>query len=541
MVLPRTEAEFRVKEALCVSPNSQASLVAVAELKALPPADQAAYLSKLAVWDLANLARCALAAGISADTRFGEDTGPVLWWAASCGSAGVLRVLLEGGANHALATEYGVTAIMDASFCGNAECLRILLAAGADKEATREDGTTPLHCAAQEGEAVCLRILLAAGADKEATTEYGNTPLHCAAEEGQAECLRILLAAGADKEATTERGFTPLHDAARWGHVEAVEVLLVAGCAVEARTDKQSTPLWLAAENGHVPVVKLLLVHGANPNAFTVLGTPLMIAIIRKQVPCVAELLPVSDLSITNADGRTAFHVCAAYGSVECFELLLPLMSDVDVRTVLPNGELDPRNYTPLHLACLFGHQAIAKALLRKGASRTARNSKQRTPLHFACLYGFLSIAALLVGKPGRYKLTPDEVNTADVNGFTPLHFAAACGRIQCCGLLIAAGALLDVRAVDDKTPLMLAQQKQPANTELHALLAGGGPAQAPGTLCDHCGKPESETELKSCGGCLVARYCSFNCANAAWSSHKEECQRVKAVHVARTLPPRYE
>jgi hypothetical protein len=49
MVLPRTEAELRVKEALCVSSNSQATLNAVADLKALPPADQVAILNDFAL------------------------------------------------------------------------------------------------------------------------------------------------------------------------------------------------------------------------------------------------------------------------------------------------------------------------------------------------------------------------------------------------------------------------------------------------------------------------------------------------------------
>jgi hypothetical protein len=195
-------------------------------------------------------------------------------------------------------------------------------------------------------------------------------------------------------------------------------------------------------------------------------------------------------------------------------------------------------NDTPLHLACSFGQQANARALLRKGASRTSRNSDQRTPLHHACRNGHLFLVALLV-KPGRYKLTPDEVNAADVVGRTPLHFAACGGHIQCCGLLIAAGARLDVRCHCDETPLMDAQRSHPANAELHTLLAGGGPAHAPGTLCDHCGEPEGEAvaKLKSCMDCLVARYCSIKCATAEWRSHKAECRRITAARVERAMP----
>jgi ankyrin repeat protein len=244
MVLPRTEAELRVKEALCVSPNSQASLNTVANLKALLPADQAGLLNNFAQWDLANLARCALAANISADACAGEDDAPVLSVAARRGSLRVLKVLLDGGANVKLADKKGQTAAHAASYFGHAECLRILLAAGTDKEAKHKRGITPLHWAAQQG------------------------------------------------------------------HVEVVEVLLSAGCAVDARDNAQATPLSHAAQHCHLPVVQQLLARGANPNAADFLGnTPLMNAISHKHALCVAELVPVSDLSITDAQGHTAVHV----------------------------------------------------------------------------------------------------------------------------------------------------------------------------------------------------------------------------------------
>ena len=78
----------------------------------------------------------------------------------------------------------------------------------------------------------------------------------------------------------------------------------------------------------------------------------------------------------------------------------------------------------------------------------------------------------------------------------------------------------------------MDAQQKHPANAALHALLSGAGPAQLPGTVCDHCGKTPAEAAIscfKACGHCHDARYCDAACQQAAWPGHKAACRARKA------------
>jgi len=179
----------------------------------------------------------------------------------------------------------------------------------------------------------------------------------------------------------------------------------------------------------------------------------------------------------------------------------------------------------------------MIKALLHRGASRTARDSNQRTPLHEASRYGHLGCVRQLLGKPGAYKLTPEELNAADVNGCTPLHVAARGGHANLCGVLIAGGARLDADMRSSHTPLMVAQHVHPANTALIDLLAGRGPAHPPGTVCDVCGRPEPEVLLVYCTGCLRARYCGSACAVAAWPAHRAECQRIKAAREERSRP----
>ena len=258
-----------------------------------------------------------------------------------------------------------------------------------------------------------------------------------------------------------------------------------------------------------------------------------MNAVIMKQAECARALLPVSDLAITSNDGTTAFHAAVGTASEACFELLLPMISDVNVRT-LPGvnartGEaLAEFNLTPLHAASQIGHLSMCKALLSRGADWMARDNGQWIPLHHAARQGHLSCVLQLVGQPGRVRMTPVEVDAAGATGATALHCAAQHGSDQICGVLVGAGARLDAQTSDGRTPLMFAQHWHPTNATLLALLSGAVPAQQLSLVCDHCGKTAEEASvkvLKDCGKCFVVRYCGKVCQLAAWPEHKAACK----------------
>ena len=182
-----------------------------------------------------------------------------------------------------------------------------------------------------------------------------------------------------------------------------------------------------------------------------------MNAVVGRHAECVKALIPVSDLGLTATLGRNAFHASVMTASEECFHLLLPHMDDVDVRTVVgcdDRGVPAPSfNGTALHLACEKGLNTIAKALLKNDASRMARDNTEMTPLHWAA-HGNLTCVILLLGRPEKRKMTPAEVNAADHGGCTALHYAALHGHDKICGLLIAAGARLDITNRFGQTPL---------------------------------------------------------------------------------------
>lgn len=123
-------------------------------------------------------------------------------------------------------------------------------------------------------------------------------------------------------------------------------------------------------------------------------------------------------------------------------------------------------------------------SLRRSGAINT-RNAGQQTLLHLATVMGFHRLVRRLI-------VIGAHLDLQDVNGFTPLAFAALCGQTNCARVLIEAGAAYDPPTTLGEMPLDLA--KSTGHIDVEKLLLSAVWSTA--LTIDQEQEPELEPEL---------------------------------------------
>ncbi|MGE3908661.1 MAG: ankyrin repeat domain-containing protein [Chloroflexota bacterium] len=319
--------------------------------------------------------------------------------------------------------------------------------------------------AAWNGDVAAVRKLLGDGADARARdAQSGLTALQVAAGIGSAEIVKALLDAGADVHATDSRaGASVLHKACQGGNPEVVRMLLDAGAFVDAVAPTTGhTPLMDALWFKYPDIVALLLERGATLNLSTHYGFSLMehlayelnVNTVGKDRLVEADRLVKERAESDRAlAARQVLMAAVVAKSLPDVEADLAAGANVNERFPLVNGFND--GHTPLHVASRDGTPEIVAALLAAGADANAiEPCFQAVPLHKAVYNGHADIARQLAEHPGI-----DLNYQGGTNGYTGLHDALWHGYAECAQVLIEAGARLDLRGHDGKTPLDLATE----------------------------------------------------------------------------------
>ncbi|XP_026979290.1 uveal autoantigen with coiled-coil domains and ankyrin repeats isoform X3 [Sagmatias obliquidens] len=142
-----------------------------------------------------------------------------------------------------------------------------------------------------------------------------------------------------------------------------------------------------------------------------------------------------------DVEGRSAFHVVASKGNLECLNAIL--IHGIDITTS------DTAGRNALHLAAKYGHALCLQKLLQYSCPTEHVDLQGRTALHDAAMADCPSSIQLLCDHGA-------SVNTRDVDGRTPLVLATQMCRPTICQLLIDRGADINSRDKQNRTALML-------------------------------------------------------------------------------------
>lgn len=433
-----------------------------------------------------------------ADPNFWTDTGVTpLHFAAQANDAESVRALVEHGADINARDEFrGRTPLVFAAGRDATGAVKALLELGADPSITTDlKDYTAAEQRDRDDRARRARIRAAESGEEPRgdprfppqaqpqpdTASADSTKAEEEVEEEKEEEKEPpVKALSSIEQIGVQGGFTPLHYAARQGHIKTAEILLENGADIDhLSAGDNSSPLLVAVINGNYDLAKVLLERGADPNLVSDDGVGPLFATLniewslrtwypqpqayRVQETSYLEFMELLLQAGADPNARTSTHVWyaaynagrmgvdftgatpfwrAAYATdVDAMRLLHSYGADPNIWTMkLPERrrffddddddeeEVDPSGLPPVPVGGPAVHPIHAASGVGFGTSRVAQQ-------HRSVPGGWLPAMKYFVEELGV------DPNLRDMDGFSPVHHAAARGDNETILYLVSQGA----------------------------------------------------------------------------------------------------
>ena len=278
------------------------------------------------------------------------------------------------------------------------------------------------------------------GANVNARNAKGQTPLHLINTDN-ARWTQQLIARGADPNVYDKKyGETPLHKACARGFLAVAKEL--SGADTNALNNSYLAPLNLACMNNHLNVARwLITTGGANPRPCN----PPFIGAIQQPN---GSIQPIHLLELgldpfqKDDRGNNVLHAALQIDndkdSTETLTARTNFIDDLLCAVPRMISTCDCHGNSVLHLAACFQPDQVPRLVEKHGADLTARNDSGRTPLMMAIpRSNTRAIRVILTIMKERNV----DIDSADVNGWTSLHWAAFLGKKSITRLLLEFGA----------------------------------------------------------------------------------------------------
>ena len=358
-----------------------------------------------------------------------------LWFACCDGQDGLVKILLDTGADPNITDTYGDTCLHAAIHgqCSTGTIQEILdHGAHVNINIVNKDGATPLLLACSTAQSEVVKLLLKAKADPNIAYADGDASLHTAiAANCNERTIQKIINYNADVNAVNKRGRTALLLGCFYRHVDSVRVLLGAG-ADPTIADNEGFSCLHAAIDGYCSkdILQALIDHGAHTDARRKDGTNALLRACRiGQSESVRFLLEAgADVSITKPDGNTCLHV-AVQGY--CCKWTLKQIIEQGMNVNI----LNKRGKTALILACESAQADSVKLLLEKGADPNLYGAIGYTVLH-AAVHGHCTNETLqeIINRKAH-------LDARNIHGQTALCLACSYRQQDSVRILLAAGA----------------------------------------------------------------------------------------------------
>ncbi len=215
-------------------------------------------------------------------------------------------------------------------------------------------------------------------------------------EDEKIKYAASLVRLGAELTAVSSNKQTLMHKLAGKKCIHTLNFLITQGMKVNDSDAQGQTPLHLAAQEGQIENVTLFLKQGADINCQDNQGrTPLYFAVLKGHYEMTQFLIGnQADISIREKnEQQTVLHVAAFYGHIEIVALLLRVNKEL-----LHLKDNDGKN--ALHQAVRSvhpDHHQLVKYLIEQGSDPNTENRFKYTPLHFAAQNGYLECTKILI------------------------------------------------------------------------------------------------------------------------------------------------
>ncbi|XP_072374206.1 ankyrin repeat domain-containing protein 27 isoform X1 [Scyliorhinus torazame] len=352
----------------------------------------------------------------------------------------------------------GYTPLHVAAFCGQASLIDVLVAKGGVVNATDYHGSTPLHLCCQRGYQNVTLLLLDYKASTEVQDNNGNTPLHLACMHGHEDCVKALVYYHLNTcklNMTNDKGDTPLHIAARWGYDGIIQVLLENGANNEIQNKMKETPFQCALNSKILDLLEIPHVSNDRRQSMPESG--------RSTQPSTDAGSQKSSISTYSSVSVEIKHEEEEErGKYKEVEKLLRAIADGDVemvRYLLEWLDEDPEEEEGLVLKSEFCHplcqcpkcepaQKKLSSITLNGLGVNSANQDGFTPLHVAALHGHFDLVSLLLRHGAN-------VNLKNAHNATPLHLACQHNDLQIVKYLLNYNAKLNKKDSYGNTSLL--------------------------------------------------------------------------------------